>query len=303
MLWLSSMVFISVTLAAGAVFVYLSEKALQRERVARFVTGYGVEKEEEPERSFYERVIAPLWNRSRKKQQRKLRSADVRKLELLLLQAGSPYGMGPAEFRLMQKLVTVMLALFTAALGIVLQLEMAAILLMTAAVMLLSLVVPKLMLKNRAKARSKEALQLLPDTMDLFTISLEAGLGFDSAIAKVTEKKAGVLSNEFKTYLEEVRLGKTRKEALSAINDRLHVEELRTLIYNINQAEKLGIGMVSVLRVQTEDIRLRRKQRIEEKAMKAPVKMLFPLVFFIFPTLFIILLAPAALQMMEAFSK
>lgn len=126
-------------------------------------------------------------------------------------------------------------------------------------------------------------------------------IGFDAALHQVVAKKDGILAQEFKTVLEEMRLGKTRKEALTGLSDRIVSVELRAFAASIIQAEKLGVGMVSVLRVQTEDLRLARKQKAEEKAMKAPIKMMFPLVLFIFPTLFIILLGPAVLQLMENF--
>ncbi|WP_337019521.1 type II secretion system F family protein, partial [Oceanobacillus massiliensis] len=151
---------------------------------------------------------------------------------------------------------------------------------------------------KKIQKRSQIAGKELPDILDLLTISLEAGLGFDAALSKVVSKKQGEVIKEFKIALEEMRLGQTRKEALNSINDRLSSSELKGLIYNIIQAEKLGVGMVSVLRVQTEEIREYRRQKAEETAMKAPIKMMFPLVLFIFPTLFIVLLGPAMIQLL-----
>jgi tight adherence protein C len=132
---------------------------------------------------------------------------------------------------------------------------------------------------------------------------LEAGLGFDSAISKMVAKKEGVLAAEFRRCLEEIRLGKTRREALTGVKERLVFDEIKVLISSILQAEKLGIGLVQVLRVQSQEVRDKRKQRAEEQAMKAPIKMLFPLVLFIFPSIFIVLLGPAAIQFMQAFSQ
>lgn len=146
------------------------------------------------------------------------------------------------------------------------------------------------------------ALREFPDILDLLTVSLEAGLGFDAAVTKVVSKKEGVLASEFHRCLEEIRLGKTRREALSGIRERLEVDAVNSFISSILQAEKLGIGMVKVLRAQSQEVREQRKQRAEEAAMKAPIKMLFPLVLFIFPSLFIVLLGPAILQFIAAFT-
>ncbi|WP_408009384.1 type II secretion system F family protein [Pseudalkalibacillus sp. A8] len=169
--------------------------------------------------------------------------------------------------------------------------------------MLVAIILPPYYLKSKMKARSQSALHELPDVLDLLTVSLEAGLGFDGALSKVVSKKEGVLSTEFHRCLEEIRLGKTRREALRGVRERLTVDEINILISSILQAEKLGIGMVNVLRVQSEEVREQRKQRAEQEAMKAPVKMLFPLVLFIFPSLFIVLLGPAIIQFIETFSK
>jgi tight adherence protein C len=122
-------------------------------------------------------------------------------------------------------------------------------------------------------------------------------------VAKVVSKKEGVLAAEFQRCMEEIRLGKTRREALSGIRDRMDVDIIKAFISSVLQAEKLGIGMVRVLRVQSNEVRERRKQRAEEEAMKAPIKMLFPLVLFIFPSLFIVLLGPAVIQFIETFKN
>ncbi|WP_054636872.1 type II secretion system F family protein [Thalassobacillus sp. C254] len=217
------------------------------------------------------------------------------------MQAGQPFNLSPVEFKIYQLFLFLLLPAIGAGYGLLIGAEMVLVLLFAFAGTGASLIFPKHYLKRKAQKRSKLAFKELPDTIDLLTISLEGGLGFDAALSKVVSKKKGVLADEFKICLEEIRLGKTRKEALSNINNRIVLDELKSLVYNIVQAEKLGIGMVSVLRVQTEDIREKRRQKAEEAAMKAPVKMLFPLVLFIFPTLFIILLGPAVLQIIELF--
>ena len=163
-------------------------------------------------------------------------------------------------------------------------------------------IVPNIWLDRKVKARKKELLLALPNALDLLTISVEAGLGFDAAIARVCEKYHNALSMEFAQVLNEVRLGRPRLEALDDMGRRNHVEELNNFIQAIVQSEQLGVGIASVLRIQSEEIRRRRRQRAEEQGQKAPLKMLFPMVGCIFPCLFICLLGPAVLQVLKSFS-
>ena len=134
---------------------------------------------------------------------------------------------------------------------------------------------------------------MIPDTLDLLTISVRAGLGFDAALGKVVEKLKGPLSDEFRRALAEVRVGKARRDALRDIVPRTEVAPLTNFIGAIIQAEQLGVSISKVLQVQSEQLRIERRQRAEELAAKAPIKMLFPLVGCIFPSLFIVILGPA----------
>jgi len=155
--------------------------------------------------------------------------------------------------------------------------------------------VPEFWLGGRIKKRQKAILLMIPDALDLLTISVRAGLGFDAALAKVVEKLAGPLSDEFRRALAEVRVGKTRREALRDIVARTEVAPLTNFIGAIIQAEQLGVSISKVLQVQSEQLRIERRQRAEEQAAKAPIKMLFPLVGCIFPSLFIVILGPAVI--------
>lgn len=158
-------------------------------------------------------------------------------------------------------------------------------------------------LKTRAKQREKEIQSTLPDVLDLLTISVEAGLGFDAALFKVVEKQKGVLAEEFLKVLQEIRMGRPRREALRDLGRRNHVEDLSNVVASLVQADQLGIGISGVLRNQARQIRLRRRQRAEEKAQKAPIKMMVPLVFFVFPSIFIVVLGPAVIQIIDIFAK
>jgi tight adherence protein C len=153
--------------------------------------------------------------------------------------------------------------------------------------------IPEFWLGGRVKKRQKLILMQIPDALDLLTISVRAGLGFDGALAKVVEKLKGPLTEEFRRALAEIRVGKPRRDALRDIVPRTEVPPLTNFIGAIIQAEQLGVSISKVLQVQSEQLRIERRQRAEEQAAKAPIKMLFPLVGCIFPSLFIVILGPA----------
>ena len=154
---------------------------------------------------------------------------------------------------------------------------------------------PEFWLSRRIRARQKLVLLAVPDTLDLLTISVRAGLSFDGALAKVVEKTGGPLADEFRRALAEIRVGKTRRDALRDITTRTDVPALSNFIGAIIQAEQLGVSISKVLQVQSEQLRIERRQRAEEMAAKAPIKMLFPLVGCIFPSMFIVILGPAVI--------
>jgi tight adherence protein C len=158
---------------------------------------------------------------------------------------------------------------------------------------------PEFWLGGRVKKRQKAILIQIPDALDLLTISVRAGLGFDAALGKVVEKMKGPLVDEFRRALAEVRVGKARREALRDIVPRTEVQPLTNFIGAIIQAEQLGVSISKVLQVQSEQLRIERRQRAEEMAAKAPIKMLFPLVGCIFPSLFVVILGPALILIMQ----
>ncbi len=158
---------------------------------------------------------------------------------------------------------------------------------------------PDFWLGRRVRSRQKLIVLQLPDVLDLITISVRAGLGFDAALGKVVEKMKGPLPDEFRRALAEVRMGKARREALRDIIPRTDVQPLTNFISAVIQAEQLGVSISKVLQVQSEQLRIDRRQRAEEMAQKAPIKMLFPLVGCIFPTLFIVILGPAIILLIN----
>jgi tight adherence protein C len=160
---------------------------------------------------------------------------------------------------------------------------------------------PEYVVASRARMRRETIRAALPDALDLLAVSVEAGLGFDASVAKITEHMAGPLSDEFALTLGEMRVGESRAEALKKMEQRVGAPELASFVRAIIQADQLGISLGRILRVQATDTRLKRQAAAEEKAMKAPIKMLFPTVLFIFPSMFIVILGPALLNFLTLF--
>src|ERR1035437_8759044 len=161
---------------------------------------------------------------------------------------------------------------------------------------------PEFWLGGKIKARQKIILKMIPDALDLLTISMRAGLGFDAALAKVVEKLPGPLSDEFRRALAEVRACKARRDALRDMVPRTNVQPLSNFIGAIIQAETLGVSISKVLQIQSEQLRIERRQRAEQQAAQAPIKMIFPLVGCIFPSLFVVILGPAIISLMNNFT-
>jgi tight adherence protein C len=155
---------------------------------------------------------------------------------------------------------------------------------------------PHLMLTSKITRRQKEIRKAMPDALDLLTICVEAGLGFDAALSKVSEKWDNELSLAFARTIREIQLGKVRRDALKDMSDHLGIPEMTSFVAAIIQSEQLGVSMAKVLRIQADQMRLKRRQRAEEEAHKAPIKMIIPMALLIFPTIMIIILTPAALQ-------
>ncbi|NDJ84979.1 MAG: type II secretion system F family protein [Chloroflexi bacterium] len=165
---------------------------------------------------------------------------------------------------------------------------------------LLGFYLPVLQINSEIKRRQDGIIRDLPDALDLLTICVEAGLGFDTAMGKVYEKWDNDLSNAFGRVLQEIQLGKLRREALRDMSDRLDVPDFTTFAAAIIQADQLGVSIGKILRVQSDQMRVKRRQRAQEKAQQAPVKMMIPLVFLIFPAIWIVLMGPALVLILES---
>lgn len=221
----------------------------------------------------------------------------TRNLEL----AGNPRNMSAAEFSVLRGVASVVMV----ALAFMLTANSANIttgrrLLYAVVAALLGYVLPSMLLRSMIDRRKAEIIKKLPDALDLMTICVDAGLTFNAAMQKVDEKWDDVLAKEFGRVIYEMQLGKSRRQALRDMVDRMEVPDVTSFVAAVLQADQLGVGIGKVLRIQSEQMRIKRRQRAEEKAQQAPVKMIFPMVFLIFPSIFIILLGPAAFTVMRS---
>jgi tight adherence protein C len=249
-----------------------------------------------------ERVIFPVARRlgefvTRFTPQNALQST-ARKLEL----AGNPRGLEPPIFWALRIFLAVAIGgflLFIYSIGD-LNWSLSRKLIVMAAFVALGFYVPEMLLTSRIQRRQKEIRKAMPDALDLLTICVEAGLGFDGALQKVYEKWDNLLALAFGRVIREIQLGKLRREALRDMADRIGLAEMTSFVAAIIQSEQLGVSMAKVLRIQSDQMRIKRRQLAEEAAHQAPIKMLIPMALLIFPSICIVLMTPAALMMMRS---
>jgi tight adherence protein C len=249
---------------------------------------------------FSQRILMPMIRAgsafvSRFTPQRTLENTQ-HKLDL----AGNPNNWSAAEFLSIRGLAALVLAAVTFAVLMLADTEVARQLLLSAAMAVLGFFLPVLWLRQRIRGRQDEIVKTLPDALDLLTISVEAGLPFDGAMQRVAEKWDNELSRGFRRLLTEMQVGKSRRDALRDMASRMEVTDITSFVAALIQADQLGISIAKVLRVQSEQMRIKRRQRAEEKAQQAPVKMLIPMTFLIFPTILIVILGPAILVLKDS---
>jgi tight adherence protein C len=245
-----------------------------------------------------ERVLRPLVQRLSRIASRGDSGGLIARADAKLEKAGYPGGLRGADWMGVKILATIVLAVALGFLGLLIGKAPLAFLFGIVGAGL-GYMAPEFWLGGRAKKRSFAMVLQLPDALDLLTISVEAGLGFDAALAKVVEKMEGPLVNEFRQALAEIRMGRTRRDALRDVVARAGAQPISNFIGAIVQAEQLGVPIAKVLQIQSQQLRIERRQRAEEMAAKAPVKMLFPMVGCIFPTIFIVILGPAIITVMS----
>lgn len=248
---------------------------------------------------FTERVLIPLLEGLADLAERINPQGGMENVQHNLDLAGNPYGWSPTQFMGFRFLA----ALLLGGIGVVIlvlakSMALPRRIILTGIMAVGGYYLPSLWLRSKTSSRQREIARSLPDALDLLTICVEAGLGFDGAIARVAQKWNDELSGEFRRVLQEIQLGKLRRTALRGMANRVEVPEVSTFVAAIVQAEELGVSIAKVLRIQAEEMRRRRRQRAEELARQAPIKMLPAIAFLIFPAIFVVLLGPAVLRVM-----
>ena len=292
-----------VLVIIGARRTTSTEDALQ-DRLADFIQrGESVDLEKmEMALPFSERVIYPVARKLGELAARFTPQNQIQALTKKLEMAGSPANLDPTVFMALQ---------FGAALvfgGLVFGVvtispagwSTSTKLLLSVVVGLVGYFFPQLWLGSQINKRQKNIRKAMPDALDLLTICVEAGLGFDAAMAKVSEKWESELSLAFARVIQEVQLGKVRRVAMRDMADRIGIPELTSFVAAVIQSESLGVSLAKVLRIQSDQMRIKRRQQAEEEAHKAPLKMKIPMALLIFPSLIIVLMTPAGLQLMQS---
>jgi tight adherence protein C len=253
----------------------------------------------ELQQPFFDRAVRPIIKRLSRVGARGDQGGMIARTDAKLEKAGYPGGLRGADWMGVKILATIIAAVVFFFLGLLIGKGSPALGFVFALVgAAIGFIGPEFWLGGRIRKRAMDMILQLPDALDLLTISVEAGLGFDAALAKVVEKMEGPLVNEFRQALAEIRMGRTRREALRDIVSRADAQPVSNFIGAIVQAEQLGVPIAKVLQIQSQQLRIERRQRAEEAAAKAPVKMLFPMVGCIFPTIFIVILGPAIVTVM-----
>lgn len=295
--------------AFGAVILFIvfafttTEARLTGKSSLRAIESYTWQNEEivAKEKSFYDRVIAPIFGQSTALGRRFTPVGYVDSARRKLTHAGLR---GPEEvdkFLAMRVLSIGVIPFLGIALSFLPNIAAKDKFFMFLLVAFVLAIYPDANLSKKVSLRQKRIRQALPDILDLLTISVEAGLGFEQAVDRITDSVPGPLSDEFNRMIGEMRAGSNRADALNALETRTGVEEVKSFVMSMVQADTFGVSIGRVLRAQADEMRIKRRQLAQEAAQKAPVKMLLPMTFFIFPALFVVVLGPALISIAQNF--
>lgn len=295
---------IIVTLAVMLVIIGLRNRQEETpfdERLNEYISrGEEVTLEEiELSQPITERVIVPIIQKIGEITERFTPQNAIEQTEKKLELAGNPPGIDPTIFwasRFIAAIGVGGILLFVFSMGSIAW-TWGRKLLLTGVFSIIGFYMPQLLLQSKITSRQDTIRKSLPDALDLLTICVQAGLGFDAALSRVAEKWEDALADEFSRCLREIQLGNVRRIALRNMADRIGIAEMTSFVAAIIQSEQLGVSMAKVLSIQSDQMRVRRRQIAEEKAQQAPIKMLFPMALLIFPSILIILLGPAGLQL------
>jgi tight adherence protein C len=288
---------VAVLLITWGVAARPAEDAVQA-RLSQLVVQPRSLEEMELQQPFYERVMRPTIQRLARVGRRRQEGGLIARIDAKLEKAGYPGGLRGADWVGVKLLALIGFAILGFVLALLFTQQPVVGLLFALVGGAIGYIAPEFWLGRKVRQRGMAMILQLPDALDLLTISVEAGLGFDAALAKVVEKMEGPLPDEFRQALAEVRMGRPRREALRDLATRADAQPVSNFVGAIVQAEQLGVPIAKVLQIQSNQLRIERRQRAEEAAAKAPVKMLFPMVGCIFPTIFIVILGPAVVTLM-----
>ncbi|MCX7923413.1 MAG: type II secretion system F family protein [Clostridia bacterium] len=281
----------------------LKKKMVVNIRLSSIAKDSAKDKDDELNQPLFVRIIQPILDDISKTVLKITPKELVSNLEKKVIMAGKPFNTSVKDWINLQVLLMLCLPLITAALGYYIGISIRTIVFIIVIEMGVGILIPNLILSKKVGDRQRQIIKQLPDVLDLLTVSVEAGLGFDGALAKVIDKMPGPLADEFDNVLQEIKVGRQKRDALRDMADRISVQDLTTFIGSVIQADQLGVSIGNVLRLQSEQIRQKRRQRAQEKAMKAPVKMLVPMVLFIFPTIFSVLIGPVIIRVVNTLIK
>lgn len=276
---------------------------LVEERLKEFAGRAPTLEELELQLPFVDRVIRPAIISLAKMLSRWAPQTSMQRMRNNLIVAGNPAGLHAAEFFGLKALLGIVMGVGAGFLLMLIHAPILLVLVLAFALGALGFFFPSAWLGRKVKDRQKVVRKSLPDAIDLLTISVEAGLGFDGAVQRVAEKWDNALSEEFGRVLAEMRIGKSRREALREMVARTQVEELSAFVASVIQADQLGVSISKVLRIQADQMRVLRRQRAQELAQKAPLKILFPMAFLIFPSIYVMILGPAVPRLFNTFFK
>ncbi|NLK86471.1 MAG: type II secretion system F family protein [Clostridiaceae bacterium] len=298
------MTFISCFMLLYALFMLINkDKRYIASRLDGIKKSRSTEDDSELDQPLLSRVVRPMLDYMGRAMMKITPGEMLSSLENKIIKAGNPGNLTVKEWVNIQALLITILPFLTLIAFRNSGVPAGTVIMLILSEAAMGFVLPGFILGKMLTARQKIILNSLPDVIDLITVSVEAGLGFDGALMKVVDKKPGPLASEFDKVLQEIKVGRQKKDALRDMSQRIDIQDFTAFVGAIIQADQFGVGIANVLRIQSEQMRLRRKQRAQERAMKVPVKMLIPMVVFIFPTLFIVLLGPVVIKLIEQFAS
>ncbi len=309
---ITSLILVGAIILAGVMFFMPSQKNVVVSRLEEFSgkkeegassKGQPSLEDEELQKSFFDRIIKPILTGMANALSKRNKADTASQLKKELAQAGNPGGLTPTEFNVLKMLLIAIPAPLFGVLGFFLGVPVKNLAIGCLVIFILCFLGPRIYVQRLVEFRKYMIQKSLPDCLDLLCVSVEAGLGFDIALAKLVTKFKGPLGEELKAVLQEMQMGRSRREAFKALSDKMEVEDLSAFISALIQADQLGVSVSKILKIQSAQARLKKRQRAEQLAMQAPVKMLFPMVGCIFPTIMVVLLGGVVFEFIKNFPR